>query len=71
MTKCPKCGAQPFDQFLPGQVVRFDWFGLRTRVFAVICGACKAIVGHETAGTAIEKMKAQTARWMRAMEIPK
>ena len=44
---CPKCGAAPFDQFLPRQVVRFSWFGLRRRIYAVICRACKDIVGYE------------------------
>lgn len=45
---CPRCKAAPFDQFLPGQIVRFDWFGLRKRIFAVICRACKNIVGYES-----------------------
>jgi len=43
---CPRCGA-PFESFLRGQVARFGWFGIRKRVWAVICWSCKEIVGHE------------------------
>lgn len=44
---CPKCEAAPFECFLRGMVARFDWFGLRKRVWCVICRSCKEIVGHE------------------------
>lgn len=43
---CPRCRA-PFESFLRGQVARFGWFGLRRRVWCVICRACKHIVGYE------------------------
>ena len=43
---CPKCG-EDFECFLRGMIVRFSWFGLRKKCFAVICRACKNIVGHE------------------------
>lgn len=43
---CPKCG-QPFSAFMRGQVVRFNWFGLRRKIWCLICYACKEIVGHE------------------------
>jgi len=44
---CPKCGAEPFDQFLPGQV--YSWWRslLRLPCLAVICRGCKEIVGYE------------------------
>jgi hypothetical protein len=45
---CPNC-REPFYPFLRGQVVRFDWFGLRKRIYCLICWACKEIVGHEDA----------------------
>jgi len=45
---CPKCH-EPFEPFLRGQVVRFSWFGLRKRIWCLICRACKEIVGYETA----------------------
>lgn len=48
---CSRCHAHPFDQFLPGFVVRwgrFWWAPWRTRPrFAVICRGCKAVVGWE------------------------
>lgn len=44
---CPKCGAVPLEPFLRGQVARFDWFGLRKRIWCVICRACKEIVDYE------------------------
>lgn len=43
---CPKCGKE-FSPFLRGQVARFDWFGLRKRIWAVICWRCKEIVDYE------------------------
>lgn len=43
---CPKC-KKPFDPFLRGQVARFAWWGLRKRIWCLICRACKEIVGHE------------------------
>lgn len=46
---CPRCG-KPFESFLRGQVARFDWFGLRKHIWAVICRACKDIVAHESIG---------------------
>ena len=45
---CPKCG-KSFDPFLRGQVARFDWFGLRKRIWCLICRQCKEIVGYEDA----------------------
>ena len=47
MNKCPKCNIEPFDQFLPRQITRFGWFSLRKRTYAIICRACKEIVGYE------------------------
>ena len=46
LTRCPKC-REPFEPFLRGQVTRFAWFGLRKRIYSLICYACKEIVGHE------------------------
>jgi len=53
MTRCPKCH-EPFEAFLPGQVYRsgfrawFRWFFLgRPIEYALICRACKEIVGYE------------------------
>jgi len=43
---CPRC-RRPFSPFMRGQVTRFGWFGLRRRVWALICWACKDIVGWE------------------------
>lgn len=43
---CPHC-TKPFSPFLRGQVARFGWFGLRRRIWAVICWACKEIVDYE------------------------
>lgn len=55
--KCPKCGAEPFDQFLPGLVVRmgFVWYApwRKRPPFAVICRACKEIVGYEWDGSRV------------------
>lgn len=52
--KCPRCGATPFDQFLPGFVTRWGrvwWAPWRRRApYAVICRACKAVVGWEWDG---------------------
>lgn len=45
--RCPKCGGM-FDPFLRGQVARFSWFGLRKRIYCLICRACKEIVDYET-----------------------
>jgi hypothetical protein len=50
---CPKCG-RVFEQFLPGQVCRsapwwrffLPWDYARPQ-FAVICWACKEIIGWE------------------------
>lgn len=50
LTNCPRCG-EPFEPFLRGQVQRTkrSWFGLgRRRPYcALICWACKEIVGYE------------------------
>ena len=43
LERCPHCGAEPFEPFLRGQVVRFDWFGLRKRIWALICWTCKGV----------------------------
>jgi hypothetical protein len=43
---CPNCNAESW-QFLPRFVVRRRWFGLRKRIYAVICRACKRVVGWE------------------------
>ena len=45
--QCPKC-RRAFEPFLRGQVVRFDWWGLRKRIWALICYDCKEIVGYES-----------------------
>lgn len=52
---CPKCGATPFEPFLRGQVQRSPWtwrtlwlpIGEPRACCALICWACKAIVGYE------------------------
>ena len=46
MTTCPRC-KKPFVPFMRGQVARFAWFGLRKKTLALICWACKEIVGYE------------------------
>jgi len=46
LVECPNC-RYPFEPFMRGQVARFSWFGLRKRIWAVICRACKEIVGYE------------------------
>lgn len=47
---CPKC-KRPFVPFLRGQVARspfkFLFFGRRNDIWALICWACKDIVGYE------------------------
>lgn len=56
---CPKCGATPFDQFLPHFVTRWPWkflfFGPRPE-YAVICRGCKEIVGHEWEDEAVRAL---------------
>ncbi len=52
ITKCPLCGAEPFDPFMRGQVQRWPrpwWkFWGKTRPYcALICWTCKEIVGYE------------------------
>lgn len=45
--RCPLCRDEPFVPSMYGQVVRFSWFGLRKKVYAVICIQCKNIVGFD------------------------
>ncbi len=45
--RCPNCGAEPFESMMRGLVIRFSWFKLRKRIWAVICGDCKDIVDWE------------------------
>jgi hypothetical protein len=48
--KCPRCGVEPFEPFLRGQIQRGKWDLLRLRIrpyCTLICTACKEIVGHE------------------------
>jgi hypothetical protein len=58
LEQCPKCGAQPFSPFMRGQVQKSGlglllefWRAWRQkrapRYCAVICWACKEIVGYE------------------------
>jgi hypothetical protein len=53
LARCPRCGDQPFDPFMRGQVQRsprslFSWPPFRYRRYcALICWACKNIVGYE------------------------
>jgi len=54
---CPAC-AKPFEPFLRGQVARFDWFGLRKRIWCLICWRCKEIVGYEDAAGDTEVKRA-------------
>lgn len=60
LTNCPKCDA-PFEPFLRGQVQRSarKWIiGPRQPYCALICRACKEIVGFEyPAGNEIEVLK--------------
>lgn len=47
---CPKCGDHPFEAFLPFQVQRWPYrflFWWPRLSYAVICVACKEIVGWE------------------------
>lgn len=50
LAKCPKCGAEPFEAFMRGQVQRWPWkfifWGWRPYC-AIICRKCKDIVGYE------------------------
>lgn len=59
LLECPSCGARPFEPFMRGQVQRTGWSLLveRFRAWrqkreveycAVICHACKEIVGYES-----------------------
>jgi len=47
LTTCPVCHCW-FEPFLRGQVARFSWWGLRRRIWAVICRSCKEIVDWES-----------------------
>jgi len=50
LARCPRCGAEPFDPFLRGQVVRtflLPWKWRRRDIWALICRACKEIVAYE------------------------
>lgn len=44
--RCPRC-KEKFRPFLRFQVGRCGWFGLRKKTLALICWACKNIVGWE------------------------
>ncbi len=59
---CPRCGAAPFDQFLPGLVERWGrvwWAPWRRRPpYAVICRACKQLVGWEWDGRRVRPKEA-------------
>lgn len=47
---CPKCG-ETFKTFMRGQVMRNErwfWIGPRRDYCALICSACKEIVGWES-----------------------
>lgn len=59
LNKCPKCGLEPFEQFIPCHVRRFDFFGLRSKVWAVICKKCKEVVAWEDDKSASIEMKRQ------------
>jgi len=57
---CPKCGADPFRQFLRGQIQRCKrkWLiGSKQDYCAVICWGCKAIVGYESPLMEMERAK--------------
>lgn len=51
--RCSKCGAEPFEPFLRGEVQRsprtlFSWPPFKLCPYcSLICRACKHIVGHE------------------------
>ena len=47
VNQCPNCGHKPFESFMRGLVVRFSWFGLRKKNWAIICYKCKQVVGWE------------------------
>jgi len=51
LVRCPKCGAEPFDPFLRGEVQRnprkFIVFGPKRPYCALICRKCKEWVGWE------------------------
>ena len=50
LEKCPRCGVEPFDPFLRGQVQRWKWSLLTLSIrpyCTIICSSCKEIVGHE------------------------
>jgi hypothetical protein len=50
--RCPKCGDEPFEPFLRGQVQRtqhkYLGFGPRQDYCALICWKCKEVVGYES-----------------------
>jgi len=58
LSKCPKCGVDPFTPFMRGMVqrrgisliverFRAHWKNEHPRYCAVICEECKEIVGYE------------------------
>lgn len=49
LCRCPKCGREPFEPFMRGQVQRRKrtWYGKRRPYCAVICTACMEVVGYE------------------------
>ena len=53
LDSCPKCGVEPFEPFMRGQVQRaertlFSWPPFKWRPYcALICYGCKDIVGYE------------------------
>lgn len=47
LKSCPKCGAEPFECFLRGQVASWWRSLLGKPSWAVICRACKEIVDWE------------------------
>lgn len=72
---CPTCGA-PFEQFLPMQVCKSGFiedvrvmFG-KPIAWAVICRACKEIVGYETCDEAIARYQAECDAALAALAPP-
>lgn len=48
--KCPRCGVEPFEPFLRGQIQRGRWSLLKLEIrpyCSLICSACKEIIGYE------------------------
>jgi hypothetical protein len=55
LRSCPKCGKEPFEPFMRGQVQRSRYRWLRRRPYcALICSRCKLIIDWEYGRAALD-----------------